>query len=329
MNNKQFWQETFAIKDQRYQRFMSAPLDGITDSPMRRMIRIFSPNELLFTEMRHVACVANERDGASLRFDPIEQPLAFQFSANKTDFIDKSVEKVIDKGFQFINLNAGCPAPVVTKSGSGSALMGDVPRLEVLIKQFIKAINGRVPFTLKIRAGFKEKNALHVAQMAQDCGVDCLIIHPRTQPEGFASRLDFDLVKKIKETLSIPVVFSGNINSFQSAEKTYSLTGVDGFMIGRALWGTPWKIREITDAALGKEFIVDAPAMLKYTCMHLNLNAEFYGTHGFGMFKKQLGQYIRFIPNAAEWRQRLLRSKTEVEMRGVLEEMVQTYGTKD
>ncbi|MFA6527030.1 MAG: tRNA-dihydrouridine synthase [Candidatus Babeliales bacterium] len=329
MDNKQFWQETFAIKDKRYHRFMSAPLDGITDSPMRRMIRIFSPSELLFTEMRHVACVANERDGASLRYDPVEQPLAFQFSANKTDFIDKSVEKVIEKGFGHINLNSGCPAPVVTKSGSGSALMGDVPRLETLIKHFIKAIDGRVPFTLKIRAGFKEKNALHVAQMAQECGVDCVIVHPRTQPEGFASRLDFDLVKKIKETLTIPVVFSGNISSFQAAEKTYNLTGVDGFMIGRALWGTPWKIREITDAAQGKEFVVDAAAMLNYTRMHLDLNAEFYGTYGFGMFKKQLGQYIRFIPNAAEWRQRLLRSKTEIEMRGVLEEMVYEYGKKD
>ena len=74
MNNKLFWQQSFAIKDQAYPRFMSAPLDGITDSPMRRLIRIFSPNELLFTEMRHVACVANERKGASLRYDPIEQP---------------------------------------------------------------------------------------------------------------------------------------------------------------------------------------------------------------------------------------------------------------
>lgn len=326
MNNNNFWSETITIKDQRYPRFMSAPLDGITDSPMRRMIRLFSPQELLFTEMRHVACVAHERDAASLRYNLIEQPLAFQFSANKIDFIDVAVEKVIASGFKIINLNAGCPAPVVIKSGSGSALMGDVPRLEMLIKHFIRVIDGRVPFTLKIRAGFKEKNALFVAQMAQDCGVDCLIIHPRTQPEGFASRLDFDLVKKIKEQLHIPLVFSGNINSFQTAERTYQLTGVDGFMIGRALWGTPWKIREITDALHGKDFTVAIADMLLYTRQHLDLNADFYGRHGFGIFKKQLGQYIRFIPNAAEWRQRLLRSKTEEEMRVVLEEMIQTYG---
>ncbi len=316
-----FWQSKIKIANREYLRFMAAPLDGITDSPFRQLIRDFSPMELLFTEMRHVALVANEKTGISLRYDPIELPLAFQFSANKVDFIEQAVEKVIAAGFSSINLNCGCPAKTVVKSSCGSSLMGDPERLENLIKIFVKAINKRVSFTIKIRAGFKTKNAVEIAKMAQDCGVDAIIIHPRTQPEGFASRLDYELTKKVKESISIPLVFSGNISTFEIAKKVYESTGCDGFMIGRALWGSPWKIREITDASQGKVFQFTNKLALRYAEKHLNLNIKFYGPNGFIPFKKQLGQYIRFVPQAAEWRKKLLRSKTEPEMRMVLNQL--------
>ncbi len=321
--NKEFWTQTISFGNLTVPRFMTAPMDGLTTSPFRQLIREFSPHELMITEMRHVAQVVHEKDQASLRYNPIEQPLAFQFSANKIDFIEQAIEKVLIRNFIMINLNAGCPAPVVIKSGSGSSLMGNVAHLEQLIKCFIKAINGRVPFTLKIRAGFKEKNALSVAQMAQDNGVDGIIIHPRTQPERFASRLDFDLVASIKKSLTIPVVFSGNINSFQAAHKTYELTGVDGFMIGRALWGAPWKLREITEASQGSTWSVDTLTAITYAIKHLDLNIQHYGPHGFNALKKQLPQYIRSLPHASALRSTLLRSKTEQEMRDILLSLVE------
>jgi tRNA-dihydrouridine synthase B len=250
--------------------------------------------------------------------------LAFQFSANRVECIDEAVEKVIAKGFVMINLNCGCPAPVVIKSGSGSALMADKERLATLIRQFTKAIAGRVPFTIKIRAGFKERNAVEIAQLAQDLGVDGLIIHPRTQPEKFASRLDYDLTARVKAAVTMPVVFSGNINKFEQAEKVHALTGVDGFMIGRALWGAPWKMREMTDQAQGKVFAVDTMTALVYCQRHLELNLEHYGIRGgFNHFKKQLPQYIRTVARAAEWRGKLLRSSTADEMRAMLAEIVQ------
>lgn len=326
MNDQSFWQSKIKIGKQEYLRFMSAPLDGITDSPFRQLIRDFSPSELLFTEMRHVALVANEKTGISLRYDPVEMPLAFQFSANKIDFIEKAVEKVIAAGFPSINLNCGCPAKTVVKSSCGSSLMGDPERLESLIKCFMQAINNRVSFTVKIRAGFKTKNAVEISKMAQDCGVDAIIIHPRTQPEGFASRLDYELTEKVKASLKIPLIFSGNISTFEIAKKVYDLTGCDGFMIGRALWGSPWKIREITDASQGKIFEFTNKLALTYAEKHLDLNIKFYGAKGFIPFKKQLGQYIRFVPQAAEWRKKLLRSKTEFEMRTHLSQLIKDQG---
>ncbi len=325
MSQTSFWQENFKIGSLSIPRFMAAPLDGITDSPLRQLIREFSPHELLMTEMRHISCVANEKDQRSLQFNPIEQPLAFQFSANRHEFLEKAVEMVIQRGFVMINLNCGCPAPVVTKSGSGSALMANLPLMEDLIKHFIKAINGRVPFTIKIRAGYKIKNAVEVAIMAEANGVECIMIHPRTQPEGFTSRLDFDLVRQVKQAVKVPVVFSGNLNNFMAVQRTYELTGVDSFMIGRALWGAPWKMREITDAAQGQKFTIDTATAVQYALKHLNLNMHSFGPRGFIPFKKQLPQYIRSIVNATEWRSKLLRSQSEDEMRGMLDVIRQEH----
>jgi len=320
-----FWQESIAIGSLKVPRFMAAPLDGITDSPLRQLIRDFSPSELLMTEMRHVSCVSNEKDERSVKYQHVEHPLSFQFSANREAFLAEAVEKVIERGFVMINLNCGCPAPVVTKSGSGSALMADLPRLEMLIKLFMKAINGRIPFTIKIRAGYKQKNALEVALMAEANGVDCIMIHPRTQPEGFTSRLDYALVAQIKKAVKIPVIFSGNINKFETAQKVYELTGADGFMIGRALWGAPWKMREMTDAAQGKAFEVSTQLALEYALKHLDLNMRDFGARGYIPFKKQLPQYIRGVNNAAEWRQKLLRSQTHEEMRTLLCQLLEEH----
>lgn len=314
-----FWQGTIKLGNLEFPRFMAAPLDGVTDSPLRQLIREFSPDELMFTEMRHVACVANEREGRSLIYNKkIERPLGFQVSANHEQFIDEAIEKVIENDFDMFNLNIGCPARCVIKSGSGSALMADIPRLKTVLARMRKALKGRIPFTVKMRAGFKEKNAVDVAKVCVDEGAEMLIIHPRTQPEMFHSRLDFDLTRKVKEAVNVPLIFSGNLNNFERVKKTYELTGVDGFMIGRALWGCPWKMKEIIHEAQGLPFPVTNIMMLEYALKHLELNSAHYGIHGFTHFKKQLPQYIKGVANAAEMRQQLLRTQTEEAMREAL-----------
>jgi tRNA-dihydrouridine synthase B len=322
MNNKNFWNETITIGTLTVPRFMSAPLDGVTTSPFRQLMRDFSKQELLFTEMRHVAQVCNEKTEESLRYNPIEQPLAFQFSANTLDFIEPAVEKVIERKFVMINLNIGCPARTVVKSGSGSALMANIKQLEAIIAAFMKAINGRVPFTIKMRAGFKQKNALDVARMVEDMGTTAIIIHPRTQTEGFGPGLDYDLAQKIKLAAKIPIIFSGDIDSFQAAKETHKKTGVDGFMIGRALWGAPWKIHEITQASKGEPFTMSITQALQAALKHMDLNREFYGDYGFVLLKKHIPFYIHNVPNASAWRNNLLHTTTEQQMRAMLKQII-------
>lgn len=318
-----FWQDKITIGDASYSRFMAAPLDGVTDSPLRRLIREFSPTELLFSEMRHVACVVHEKQDRSLAYQDSEQPLCFQVSTNGTRFIPQAVEKIVSYKFSMLNLNLGCPARCVTKSGGGSALMANIPLLKDVMSALQRATEGRIPLTVKLRAGFKEKNALEVALLCEQYGVEMIAIHPRTAPEGFTSRLDFDLVKEIKKRVQVPVVFSGNINSFARAVKTHEKTGVDGFMIGRALWGCPWKIREITDEAAGKTFTLTTKTALSYALRHLGINFSHYGYRvGMNMFKKQLPQYIRGVTDAGRLRRELLVSKTHDELQSRLESLI-------
>ncbi len=322
-----FWDETITIGNLEVPRFMAAPLDGITDSPMRILIREFSPSDLLFGEMRHVSCVVHERTGHSLKYDKVEHPIAFQFSANTEKNIEPAVEKVLEAGFESINLNLGCPAKNVVKSGSGSALMADLTQLSIVLKEFMRAIDGRVPFTVKIRSGFKEKNAVEVALLAEGLGSEAIIIHPRTQPQAFTGLPDHDLVRQVKDAVKVPVIMSGNINSFKRAQKVHDQTGVDGFMIGRALWGCPWKMRVITDAAKGETFTLTLPETINLARRHLQLSLDHYGPNGFQPFKKHLPVYIKGVDNASEIRHKLVHSKSAEYMFEVLDGLLPILGS--
>ncbi|MFH0898828.1 MAG: tRNA-dihydrouridine synthase [bacterium] len=313
-NKKTFWSQTISIGTLVVPRFMSAPMDGVTDSPFRQIVRAFSHDELLWGEMRHVERIVHDKTGKDLRYNPTEQPLGFQFSANQTDQVKQAVDLVISHGFKTINLNCGCPSRLITKSGSGSALMANVPLLTDILKAFMEAIDGRVPMTIKIRAGYKEKNALEISKIAHDLGIACIIIHPRTQGGKFSAPLDFDIVKKIKESVEVPVIFSGNIDSFQAAQKTHELTGCDGFMIGRALWGAPWKMHEIMCSARDQKFCITKQEIIHYVLQHLELSLQHYGEKtGIKMIKKHIASYITNIEHAALWREKLLRSLTKEE----------------
>lgn len=317
-----FWQENITVGSLSFPRIMAAPLDGITDSPMRVLLRAYSPTELLFGEMRHVALVTNEKSGICLKYDPIEHPISFQFSANNTQFIASACEKVIAAGFDMINLNIGCPARNVVSSGSGSALMADEDRLKILLREFIRAINGRVPFTVKIRAGFKKKNAVEIARLCEGEGAQMLVIHPRTQPEGFTGIPDTNLVAQVKAAINIPVIYSGNINSFARAEKVRVQANIDGVMIGRALWGCPWKMKEITEASLGRTFTTTTADNIRLALAHLDLNMQYYGPRGFQSFKKQLPVYIKSMDGAAALRSRLLTLQSYEELVGELNNLM-------
>ena len=301
-----FWQEPIKIGSLKVPRFIAGPLDGITDSPFRRLVREFSPEELQYTEMRHVGCVANDKGGKrSLRFDVHERPLNYQIAANSIDFIDVALERIIQKGIDALDLNVGCPAKNVIHTGSGSALMGDLPRLKMIVTK-IREKTPNIPFTVKIRAGFKCVNAVEVAQMLQDCGVDALAIHPRLQKQKFEGQPDYALAAQVKKAISIPLIISGGVVNWKTAKMVHEMTGVDGFLIGRGIWGKPWKLKELKEHAAGNDYRIDTPMIIECALKHFDYMLEYYGPHGLYAFRKHLPFYVRGIPQAAELRVKLM-----------------------
>lgn len=309
-----YWRERITIKNLSIPRFIGGPLDGITDAPFRRLVREFSTQELLYTEMRHVGCVANDATGRlSLDFQQSERPINYQISASSIEFIDKALEKILSKGVDSIDLNIGCPARNVIKSGSGCALMADLPRLKKILDHLRVRLS--IPLTIKIRAGFKIPNAVDVARLAQDCGVDALTIHPRLQAQLFAGRPDYALAAQVKKALSIPVFLSGNVINWQTACLAYEQTGVDGFLIGRGIWAKPWKLKELDAHANGQAFDLSPSLIFGTAFKHFEYMLAHYGHQGLYQFRKHIPLYLRGLSDASLLRRTLVVSNSVDEVK--------------
>lgn len=319
-----YWDGQIQIGKRKYSRFIGGPLDGITDSPFRRLVRDFSPDNLLYTEMRHVGTIVNKVGGPkALNFMQAERPLNFQVAANSTRFIAEACDKIIAAGVDCIDLNIGCPARNVVNSGGGSALMSDPQLLETILREFRRYLPEQT-FTLKIRAGYKNKNGLDIAKLAQDCGVDALAVHPRLQTEKFAGRPDYSLVYEIKKSLNIPVIVSGNIVNWTTAKLAYEQTGADGFLIGRGIWAKPWKLAELDFNAktMGQVYPISQEIMLKAAYKHLELMLDYHGKTGMYCFRKHLPFYLRGFAEAQNLRKELMTTESVDYMLSSLSQLV-------
>jgi len=318
-----FWQEDIKIGNLSIPRFIGGPLDGITDAPFRQLVRQFSKRELLYTEMRHVRSILTPQGGQlALKFEQTERPLSFQVSASSDDFIQAACDKIVASGVDIIDLNVGCPAKNVVSTCCGSALMAQPDQLEKILKMFRKSLN--IPFTVKIRAGFKEKNAVDIAKLIQDCGADALAIHPRLQTQKFTGSPDYEIAAQVKQAMQIPVLFSGNVINFKTAQMTYERTGVDGFLIGRGMWAKPWKLLEMSENAAGREYHVSSAMLLQVALTHLQLMIDHYGIKGLYCFRKHLPFYIKGHPAASAMRSRLVVSESPQE---VIDGLVEFLGS--
>lgn len=221
-----------------------------------------------------------------------EPHINFQMSAAGESFIEQACERVLAQNIDMVDINIGCPAYAVVSRGAGSALMGDVPRLITVIKRFRACLPGIM--TVKMRAGFKEPNALEVAKLLEDLGVNALCVHPRLQTEGFTGEPDYALVGEIKKRVGIPVLVSGGIKSFADAKSVYEMTGVDGFLVGRALLGKPWLLAQMTAESQGGVWELSHERIHKTMLNHLDAAIDWFGpSRGLAFFKKHLKVYLQ------------------------------------
>lgn len=285
-----YWNSTLKIGDRTFDRFIGSPMDGITNQPFRKVVRLFSPHVLLYTEICHCNLIVN-CEPRKWGLEVGEQNINFQMSAADETYIEKACELVLAKGIDMVDINIGCPAKIVVNKGAGSALMGDIPRLKAVIKRFRSCLPGIM--TVKMRAGFKEQNALEVAKMIQDLGVDAICVHPRLQSQGYSGLPNYNLVGEIKKQISIPVLVSGGIKSFSDAKFVYEITGVDGFLVGRALLGKPWLLAQLISESHGILWTISRDYIQDTMINHLNATINWYGpSQGLAYFKKHLKVYL-------------------------------------
>ncbi len=225
-----------------------APMAGITDAIFRRFIKRLGGCGLIMTEfvssegmLRH-----NLRSRRYLYYREEERPISAQIFGADPDRLADAARMVESLGFDLVDLNLGCPAKKVVRCG-GSGLLRDLPLLGTIFKKVRAAVS--IPFTAKIRSGWSDEEivAVQVARMAEDWGVEAVAVHPRTRLQGFSGRARWEIIRDVKEAVSIPVIGNGDVFTPQHAQALHEQTGCDGVMIGRAAASNPWIFRQMSD----------------------------------------------------------------------------------
>ena len=232
-----------------------SPMAGVTDISFRRLLKARGGIGLTVSEFISVEGLTrnNPKSKRQMRFYENERPFAVQIFGGQPERMRMAAELAEEVGADILDVNCGCPAPKVVKHGGGSGLLKDYPRLETILSEIKKAIT--IPMTVKIRAGYYDHaiNAVETAKLAADCGAEHIALHGRTKEQGYRGLANWDLVKQIKEVVSVPVSGSGDVNTIEQAFDRFRETGCDGVLIGRGAMANPWIFRQIEDAMLGRE----------------------------------------------------------------------------
>ena len=222
-----------------------APMAGITDLPFRIICKSYGVG-LTCTEMASSKAIYynDKKTKDILKVDNEEGVIQAQIFGSDIESL-KVAAQYVSEFVDILDINMGCPAPKVIKNGDGSKLLLDLNKIEEIITEVVKV--SKVPVSIKIRKGWDSDNivATDVARIAEKCGAKLITIHGRTRQEFFSGDVDLDIIKKVKESVNIPVIGNGNIVDEETALKMLEYTGVDGIMIGRGAIGNPWIFRKI------------------------------------------------------------------------------------
>ena len=296
-----------------------APMAGVTDRPFRMLARRYGAG-LAVSEMVSSRPELRGSRKSLLRLDHAGEtgPVSVQIAGADPAWMAEAARINVGRGAQIIDINMGCPAKKVCNAYAGSALLAD----ELLVARILEAVVAavQVPVTLKIRTGPspERRNAVRIARIAEDSGVQLLAIHGRTRACGFAGHAEYDTIAAVKRSVRIPVIANGDIRTPAEGREVLARTGADGLMLGRAAFGRPWLFREVEHfLATGEALAPPAPAEIEAVVReHLDGLYALYGEEqGLRVARKHLGWYAHGLPGGEGFRQGVVRMEAVAQQR--------------
>ena len=305
-----------------------APMAGVTNKPFRIICKEVGEPGMVCTEMASSRGMFHNDDKTKRLFNTEgeKRPISFQVFGSDEESLEYAT-KYMNNFADIIDINMGCPAPKVVKNGDGSKLLLDLEKARRIIKTVVDA--AKVPVTLKIRMGWDKEHivAVDVAKIAEELGISAITVHGRTRSEFYTGKADWEIIKKVKESVKIPVIGNGDVIDEETAYKMFETTGVDGIMIGRGSFGNPWIFKNIkyyleTGEKLPKPTKEERLSVIK---KHIELAVNEKGEDiAIKELRKHIAWYTKNLKNSSDFRNSINRIESKDELLNVLDEYFKT-----